>query len=403
MVPLSGNQRGVLRCGLIPSDDTFVDNIFPNRQHGQSPGDLPNLLIVRDTPDLPERTIEYTYLKFDLPRQLPREIVASGAVPVNATLWLYVRYVSIFYDASIEVHRVVNNDWSESTLTWSNKPSFDKASSSVQTITANGTWFPWNVLGDVGRSMREKNPISMALTTVGPSWASHVMFDSKDHPQPANMSTRPELDLSFVPPTLTIQAPYSDLPITIEGQTYGTNANGTFQANVPWGSYRISVPEVIPISESSRAVFIGWSDHVAGSSRVITIGSDMTLGVSYRVQHRLDVTSPYGSTNGSGWYFDNMNATSSVTPSVIPAEGLAGMIGVRHVFDHWTGDCIGSKPECDLVMDSPKRVAAVWRDDYTITIAALISIGVVGALVFALLSRRGKTRNSTRRSGQENP
>ena len=197
------------------------------------------------------------------------------------------------------------------------------------------------------------------------------------------------MDLDFVPPTLTIQAPYSDLPITIEGQTYGTNSNGTFQALVPWGSYRISVPEVIPMSESSRAVFIGWSDHVAGSSRVITIGSDMTLGVSYRVQHRLDVTSPYGSTNGSGWYFDHTNATSSVSPSGVPAEGLAGMLGVRHVFDHWNGDCLGSEAECHLVMDSPKKVEAVWRDDYTIPILELISIVIVATLMLVVLVCRG--------------
>jgi hypothetical protein len=398
MVPLPGDQMGVLRCGLIPSDDTFVDNIFPNRQHGQSPGDWRDFLIVRDTPDLPERTIEYTYLKFDLPRQLPREVIMSGATPVNATLWMYVRYVSPFYNASIKAHRVSSNDWNETTLTWSNRPSFDNASYAAQTITANGTWFHWNVVRDVGLAIDERSQISLALTTVGPSWKSHVIFDSKDHPQPANMSTRPELDLDFVPPTLTIQAPYSDLPITIEGQTYGTNANGTFQAKIPWGSYRISVPEVIPMNEGSRAVFSGWNDNVADASRAIAIGNNLTLKANYRVQHRLDVISPYGSTNGSGWYFDNMNATSSVSPSVIPAEGLVGMIGVRHVFDHWTGDCTGPKPECDVIMDSPRSVTAVWRDDYTMTIALSAAILAIAfaAIMLALKARRKGVRRENK-------
>jgi hypothetical protein len=212
------------------------------------------------------------------------------------------------------------------------------------------------------------------------------------------MSTRPELDLDFAMPTLTIDSAYANLPVTIsashlptvERQTYGTDANGTLRAIVPWGTYAISVPEVIPISNVTRAVFVGWNDNVREANRTVTIRENMRLHANYRMQYSLTVSSLYASTSGSGWYFEGTNASLSVDPDTVSAEGIAGVLGVRHIFDHWTLSCTDSESKCVVIMDSPKSATAVWRDDYTMTVALSAAILAIAfaAIMLALRARR---------------
>lgn len=111
------------------------------------------------------------------------------------------------------------------------------------------------------------------------------------------------------------------------------------------------------------------------------------LCANYEMQYRLDVVSAYAATNGPGWYFENVTTHASVAPSELPAQGLPGLLGVRHVFDHWTGDCTGSRGECAAVMDAPKTAAAVWRDDYTTTILAIVSLIVMGTVALTVIRR----------------
>jgi hypothetical protein len=75
------------------------------------------------------------------------------------------------------------------------------------------------------------------------------------------------------------------------------------------------------------------------------------------------------------------------------AEGLSGILGVRRVFDHWSGDCTGTQPECSIIMDGPKKLAAVWRDDYTVTILGL-AVLIVAAATLVLLRKRAHLRRS---------
>jgi hypothetical protein len=206
-----------------------------------------------------------------------------------------------------------------------------------------------------------------------------------------------------VEPFLNIETPYPNLPIGIGEKVFHTDANGKFQALLPWGQYQISVPEIIPQANGTRASFVGWSDHVTQADRLVTVGNNITLRADYRTQYRLDVSSPYGSTRGSGWYFEKSSANLSIYPTAVPAEGWAGWLGVRHVFDHWAGACITSQPTCAVVMDGPNVTTAVWRDDYVITFSLLILLIVGSTVTFTFLRRRrsstrGSRRNHTRGS-----
>jgi hypothetical protein len=378
----------VLRCTLAPSDDTFADDLAPTKSFG----DLP-VLIVQDTPSIPKYR-SYAYLKFDLPRSLPQYLVLIHAMAANATLRMHVRLVNFGYNASIRVYRVPSNDWNESTLTWVNRPAPDPADFSVKQVTMNGTMVGWNVTRPVDLAMRANEPVSLAVIPSSNDWRNFAWFDSKEHPQ-SNITTWPTLDIVFVEPFLTLVTEHAGLPITIGNQTYVTDSNGRFGSYLPWGTYQISVPGTIPRSEGVRDAFVSWSDDLNKSTRMITLGSNLTLGANYETQYRLDADSDHATINGSGWYYENSVARLVVYPTAVPAEGLLGLIGVRHVFDHWSGDCISTQPECVLVMNSPKRVFAVWKVDYAITViacAVLIAIASVATLVRRRYSRiRGRS------------
>jgi hypothetical protein len=203
------------------------------------------------------------------------------------------------------------------------------------------------------------------------------------------------LNLVFVEPYLNLVTQFPHLRITIDDRTFETDDNGRLGAYLPWGSHRISVPEVIPKGDGVRERFVGWSDNVTEASRTITLGNNLTLALDYETQYRLDVASSYSSTSGSGWYFANAVANASISRNAVPAEGFLGLLGVRHVFDHWTGDCAGSQADCTVTMNGPKTAIAVWREDYTITGIMIGSLLIVAAV--ALVMRKRKRRHATRR------
>jgi hypothetical protein len=379
----SSESPSVVRCALEPKDDTYVDNLLPKKTFGHE-----FVLVVENTPTVPPSENQ-AYLKFDLASTLPNEILMSQARPRNATLWLYSRFVTAFHNANVGVHYVPTNDWNESGLTWDIKPPFDPALFTSETIVANETWYQWNVTQYVDSAMQKPDQISFAAVA-DTHWKNYVWFDSKDHPQAGASPTAPELVLYFVEPTLNVETPYPNIPITVEGGSSKVTVTGRLQAYAPWGDYKIAVPEVISEGEGARAAFVGWSDNSRQATRTITVGNDVTLRAQYEMQYNLNVTSLYGSTEGTGWYSQNTNASLSVHPLSVPAEGLPGLLGVRHVFDHWNDGCMSSQPECTVVMDGPKRATAVWREDYMIPTLALVSIAVVATIVLLFINRRRK-------------
>jgi hypothetical protein len=378
-------ERLVLRCALVPSDDTFVDDLAPTKSFG----DLA-VLIVQDTPSIPKYR-SYAYLKFNLPRSLPEDVVLTRATPANATLRMYVELLNLGYNASIRVYRVPSNDWNESTLTWLTRPAPDPTNFSVKQVTMNGTWVWWNVTTPVDLAMRANQPVSLAVIPSSNDWRNFAWFDSKEHSR-SNVTTWPALDLVFVEPFLTVVTEHADLPITIGDKTYATDSSGRFAAYLPWGTYKISLPETVPRSEGIRDAFVGWSDDVSESTRVITLGNNLTLNAKYETQYLLEADSDHATVNGSGWYYENSAARLVVYPTTLPAEGFLGLIGVRHVFDRWSGDCISTQPECVLVMNGPKKVLAVWKDDYTITVFAFAILVAVASIAILLQRRRSRIR-----------
>ena len=380
----------ILRCSVTPSDNAYVDNLIPSKAFGGLP-----TLIVQNVPSVPVSK-NYAFLKFDLSTNFPSGLVESSARPANASLWLYVRLMNFFYNATVEIHAGMNESWSENNITWNNMPQFDAENYVSANIRQNGTWTRWNLTDLPEAPVSTGRDLTLVAISNETAWKNLVWFDSKEYPY-ANGTTTPTLNITYVEPSLTIETPYPNLPVSIGSTVINTDNNGTAQAFVPWGKYEITVPNVINISNGTRAHFLRWrNSNATESSRLIPVGNNLTLRADYGVQHLLTVYSSYGTTNGSGWYSDHTNATISVNPTSVPVEGYLAWLGVRYVFDHWIGACSSNEVPCTILIDAPKEAQAVWRTDWTITEEGLLAIASFIALL-SLLRVRQVTHKKTKR------
>ena len=185
---------GDMVCSIIPTDDTFVDNMFATEPMENA---APLLLIVQDTPSDPVSS-NYAFLKFDLSAVIPKAIFASHALPTNAILWLYAGYLNGFSNASVRVYHVLSNDWDENTLTWGNMPPVDTTHSTPNQIHAVNRWYMWKVTADVANDIQGNGTSSFALIPGSASWMNYAWFTSKE-----NVTYTPELDVYFRESTLT--------------------------------------------------------------------------------------------------------------------------------------------------------------------------------------------------------
>jgi len=107
----------------------------------------------------------------------------------------------------------------------------------------------------------------------------------------------------------------------------------------------------------------GLSNVQSGSINVTTYGN--IIG-NYKTQYYLTVSSPYGTTDGQGWYDSGTGAYASVTPLTV-----SGASGTQYVFDHWSGDASGStSPSNAIAMSGPKTATAVWKTQYYLTVSS---------------------------------
>jgi hypothetical protein len=374
---------GIMGCGIFPTDDSFVDNLIPAIPMERQ---ISLILIVQDTPSVPVSK-NYAFLKFNLSSVIPKSIFTSHARPLNASLWLYAQFATGFINASVRVYHVSSNDWNENTLTWDNMPPVDMSHFESNQIRAVDRWYRWNVTTDVANDLEGNGTSSFALMAGFTSWSNYAWFASRE-----NFTYPPELDVYFREPVLTLTTSFPHLPIAIDGETIQADSSGTLRVQLAWGVHNLVAPNIIPGQNGVRESFVGWSDNVSSATREINIGNNMTLHANYETQYRLDVNSPFATTNGGGWYFENETANVSVEPTWVFSQGLLGLLGVRHVFDHWTGACTTSQAECTLAMNGPKETTAVWREDYTVPIAVSAIVVIVASFLWLRRRRTKYTR-----------
>jgi hypothetical protein len=161
-------------------------------------------------------------------------------------------------------------------------------------------------------------------------------------------------------------------------------------------------PDVVDIAPGARLVFDGWqlnSHTLTNEPGTIVLDRPITLEAHYRTEYYLNVTSPIGTTQGSGWYAKDSAASFSVDASAYPMPGFLGVLGVKHSFVRWVGsnELLGTpeSPQGSVAIKEATTIEAVWQEDwssaFTNTFLGLIALAVAVA-IFVVRRRRGTKR-----------
>jgi hypothetical protein len=183
---------------------------------------------------------------------------------------------------------------------------------------------------------------------------------------------------------------------------FQTPPNGWYTENSTLPVKRTG-PDVIYTTPGTRLAFDGW--HLNGEGRqtelrAIIVSEPIAITAGYGTEYYLNVTSSIARTNGSGWYAKDALASFSVNPPAVPAEGLLGILGLKHSFVEWVGQGSSvdfpSEPEGTITMKEPTALLAIWQDDWgafilnmVLLLVALAAVGV--AMVIRARRRRPNT------------
>ncbi len=182
---------------------------------------------------------------------------------------------------------------------------------------------------------------------------------------------------------LTVDVPYNEIHVRIDGANLTSDARNRVQRLVKIGSHVVEVPNIVYLTEDSRAVFKGWRDGDFTNPRTLSVNENATLEADFEMQYLLQVHSTYGTPTGSGWYDANTVATFSV-PSVIEHEN-----GTRHVFMSWIGDIYDSSSSSQIEMKKSRDVFADWKTQYAVEFT---TAGLMNGTTLTLTTN-GKSQN----------
>ncbi|MEM4245942.1 MAG: carboxypeptidase-like regulatory domain-containing protein [Candidatus Bathyarchaeia archaeon] len=142
-------------------------------------------------------------------------------------------------------------------------------------------------------------------------------------------------------------------------------------------------PDLIEGAEGVRYRFKAWSldgSDMLGNPSSFTMDRPHFLKAVYSTEYLVEVSSPYGTPSGSGWY----PAGSTATISIQPSEGFL----IRHVFAGWTGSYTGTEPLASFTVSRPMKIEASWATDYTVAVVLIMLATAAAAAALILIARR---------------
>jgi hypothetical protein len=172
--------------------------------------------------------------------------------------------------------------------------------------------------------------------------------------------------------------------VDLESQIGAVSGSGWYVKN---SQITPEAPEDVSAGDGARFHLNGWTDGRRVAS-FFTAEQNMTLSAVYVSQYLVTVTSPFGTSSGSGWYDAGSTATIMVSPSSVPAGGLLGQLGVKYALNGWGGDYTG-KPGANgfsnLTVRSPMDIHALWSVNPgpilpgILTISVIVAAGIMNA------------------------
>jgi M6 family metalloprotease-like protein/uncharacterized repeat protein (TIGR02543 family) len=125
----------------------------------------------------------------------------------------------------------------------------------------------------------------------------------------------------------------------------------------------VTVQPMVQFSNSTRAVFTGWNTTFLGNAPgfQFKVTSPARLQALWKLQYLIQVVSPYGNPQGSGWH----DVGSTVQVSIQPQVDLGNK--TRRNFAGWTGDRSGTGTSLTVTVDKPMNLSAQWTTQYQVT------------------------------------
>jgi hypothetical protein len=163
---------------------------------------------------------------------------------------------------------------------------------------------------------------------------------------------------------VTVRTGVPNLTVKVDAFPFQTNLNGILSTPVPSGAVTIEVPSELSGSEGMKSTFSNWSKFGNSNPLRVIMNSTLDITAKYNDQYAVTVNSPYGVTQGSGWYMAGANATFAVNSTVDVGNGI------RRAFLQWQGDSNSTSPEAWFIVNSAKHVTAEWKTQYALTISA---------------------------------
>jgi hypothetical protein len=141
-------QAGQVEAWL--TDSTYADSNYPNSNYAGQ-----DFLQIKNYQDK-----EIVWLKFNL------SSVPEGAVVDNSILIMYLfLYTPVSYN--VHAYSCSDNFWNQSSLTYSNMPSYNTTSMNSTLVSSMG-WYSWNVV-DAVRDALNSNATAVTIVLFDPS------------------------------------------------------------------------------------------------------------------------------------------------------------------------------------------------------------------------------------------
>lgn len=206
--------------------------------------------------------------------------------------------------------------------------------------------------------------------------------------------------------TFSYEPEYSATFSTEPSSYFETPANGWYPNGTVLQLNRLE-RDVVVTGQMTRIAFDGWyvnSEKLVeapgcttcpgGTPTTIVVDKPVTVEGRYRTEYYLNVTSPIGKTEGSGWYASDSTANFSLDTTRVASEGISGWLGLKRAFIRWDGSQnflgIPMEPQGSIIMRGPATIEAIWQDDWssvTVNLALLITF-ILGVIVVGVVLRR---------------
>ena len=174
---------------------------------------------------------------------------------------------------------------------------------------------------------------------------------------------------------------------------YGTTLGGGYYDEGEYAEISIKSTEIEVQQNRMKVIFDGWEtgdasivsltdsekDQFSENIKVL-VDSPMTILANWKTMYYLDLQSDRGLPTGDGWYEANKIANIGLEPPKNPA----GM-WVRYVPEGWRGDHSSESISANVMMNKPKMLKAVWREDASpaiVNTSVLLGIGITGFVVY---------------------